>query len=310
MVDILHSTGETPLVTLKGFSLKSNIYAKLEHLNPSGSLKDRIAHEMVHLAEKRGDLKPGMKIIEATSGNTGISFAMVAAALGYEFTAIMPENVTKERRQMITAFGGKIILTPAKEEMLGPIKRLNEMKEKAKNGRLRGTWFPNQFDNMDNVKTHYKTGKEMIKQMDRIKKGSGIDAFVMGVGTGGTITGVGTVLKKKFKTAKIIAVEPSESPVLSGGKPGHHEIQGIGEGFVPRIFDYEVIDEVIRVSSKDSITAARKLSQTEGLLCGISSGANLVACLELQRRKEFKGKNIVTLLCDRGERYLSLNIWK
>ncbi len=309
-MDILHNIGGTPLVKLNNFSFKSNIYAKLEYLNPSGSLKDRIAHEMIHLAEKRGELKPGMKIIEATSGNTGISFAMTAAALGYEFMAIMPENVTKERRRMISAFGGKIILTPANEEMFGPIKKLNEMKGKAENAKLRNVWFPSQFENMDNVTAHYKTGKEIINQIKKLGRKNKIDAFVMGVGTGGTITGIGRIIKKEFRKAQIIAVEPSESPVLSGGKPGHHDIQGIGEGFIPKILDYDIIDEIVRVSTIDAMNTSRELARKEGLLCGISSGANVAACLQLQNRKEFKEKNIVTLLCDRGERYLSMNIWK
>lgn len=304
MVDILHEIGNTPLVKLEKFSFGSNIYAKLEYLNPSGSLKDRIAHEMIHLAEERGELKKGMKIIEATSGNTGISFAMVSAALGYEFIAIMPENVTKERIQMVKAFGGKLILTPAKEEMFGPVKKLEEMKKKY-NGKA---WFPSQFENMDNVRSHYKTGKEIVKQIK--ENGLSIDAFVMGVGTGGTLVGVGTVLKKKFNEVKIVAVEPAESAVLSGGQPGHHNIQGIGEGFVPKIFDYDLVDEIIQVKSSDAILAAKEIARKEGLLCGISSGANLVACLELQKRKEFKNKNIVTMLCDRGERYLSMGIWR
>ncbi|MEM3455222.1 MAG: cysteine synthase A [Candidatus Micrarchaeia archaeon] len=303
MVDILHNIGNTPLVKLEKFSNNSNIYAKLEYLNPSGSLKDRIAHEMIHKAEERGELKKGMKIIEATSGNTGISFAMVSAALGYEFIAIMPENVTKERRQMIEAFGGKVILTPAKDEMFGPVKKLEEMKIKFKDK----AWFPSQFENPDNFKAHYKTGNELIQQM---KKNGKIDVFVMGVGTGGTIRGVATVLKKKYKDVKIIAVEPRECAALSGGKIGHHDIQGIGEGFVPKIFDYDLIDEIITVRSKDAIKYSKELAKREGLLCGISSGANLVACIELQKRKEMKGKNIITILCDRGERYLSMGIWK
>ena len=310
MVDILHNIGSTPLARLNCFSFQSNIYAKLEYLNPSGSLKDRIAHEMIHLAEKRGELKKGMRIMEATSGNTGISFAMVSAALGYEFTAIMPENVTKERRQMIGAFGGKVMLTPAKEEMFGPVKRLAEMKKRASEGKLKNVWFPSQFQNQDNPKSHLKTGQELAAQLKKISKNADIDAFVMGVGTGGTLMGAGSFLKKKFKDVKIVAVEPSESPVLSGGKPRHHEIQGIGEGFVPPIFNYDIVDEIIRVKSKDSIVAAREVAKKEGLLCGPSSGANILACLELQQRREFRNKNILTILCDRGERYLSTGIWK
>ncbi|MCS7109214.1 MAG: cysteine synthase A [Candidatus Micrarchaeota archaeon] len=303
MVDILHKIGDTPLVKMEKFSFKSNVFAKLEHLNPSGSLKDRIAHEMIHQAEKRGELKPGMKIIEATSGNTGISFAMVSAALGYEFIAIMPKNVTIERRQMVKAFGGKVILTPAREEMFGPVKKLDEMKKKLKDK----AWFPSQFENFDNVRAHYKTGNEIFDQMKKMKEK--IDVFVMGVGTGGTIVGVGTVLKKKIKGVTVIAVEPEECAALSGGKIGHHDIQGIGEGFVPKIFDYEVVDEIYRIKSKDAIKITKELALKEGIFGGITSGANLAAAIEIQKRKEFRDCNIVTLVCDRGERYLSMKIW-
>jgi len=304
--DIMHEIGNTPLIKLKKIS-KNGIYTKLEYLNPSGSLKDRITDFMIHEAEKRGELKPGMEIIEATSGNTGISFAMLSAALGYRFTAIMPENVTKERMQIITAYGGKVILTPAKKEMFGPVEKLEELKKKAEKGHI-NAWFPSQFENPDNHHAHHKTGEEIVKQMK--KKKERIDAFVMGVGTGGTLRGVASVLKKNFKNVKIIAVEPAESPVLSGGKPGHHEIQGIGEGFVPKIFDYDLVDEVIRIRSRDAINTAREIARTEGLLCGLSSGANVAACLQIQKEKEFKNENLVTLLCDRGERYLSMNIWR
>jgi len=303
--DILHKIGNTPLIGLN--KIGRNIYAKLEHLNPSGSLKDRIADFIIHEAEKRGDLKPGMEIIEATSGNTGISFAMISAALGYKFTAIMPENVTKERMQMIKAFGGKVVLTPARKEMFGPMEKLTEIRKKAEKGDI-NAWFPSQFENPDNPRAHYKTGEEIIKQMKNKKEP--IDVFVMGVGTGGTLTGVGTILKKKNKNVKIVAVEPAESPVLSGGRPGHHEIQGIGEGFIPKIFDYDLVDMIIRIKSKDAINTAREIARTEGILCGISSGANIAACLQIQKEREFKDKNIVTLICDRGERYLSMNVWK
>jgi cysteine synthase A len=304
MVDILHKIGETPLVKLNNFN---NIFAKLEYLNPSGSLKDRIAHYMIHQAEKRKELKKGMQVIEATSGNTGIAFAMVCAALGYKFTAIMPENVTIERRQIIKAFGGNVLLTKAKDEMLGPVKKLQEFKKKAEKGEIKA-WFPSKFENFDNVKAHYYTGKEIIKDMKALKEN--IDVFVMGIGTGGTIMGVSHVLKKYNKNITIVGIEPYESSVISGKKPGHHDIQGIGEGFIPKIFNKEAVDKIIRVKTKDAIKMTRAIAIKEGLFVGISSGANLYACLKLQQEKEFKDKNIVTVFCDRGERYLSMNIWK
>jgi len=305
MTDVLRFVGETPLAELKKLNRTGcRLFAKLEFLNPSGSIKDRMAHEMVLRAERSGALGPGMRIIEATSGNTGISFAMLAAARGYGFTAVMPESMTLERRQMITALGGKIILTPAKEDMGGTMRKYEQLRRTAKNA-----WFPRQFENPDNVAAHLKTGNEILRQVREIGAGK-VDAFVAGVGTGGTLMGVAKALRKKNKNARIVAVEPAESAVMSGGKAGRHGIQGIGEGFIPRLVDYDLIDEVIRINSKDAIAMTRCIAREEGMLCGISSGANVLASMQVGRRKEFKGKNVVTVLCDRGERYLSMGIFK
>ncbi|VVB73757.1 Pyridoxal-phosphate dependent enzyme [uncultured archaeon] len=240
-----------------------------------------------------------MRIIEATSGNTGISFAMIAAARGYRFTAVMPGGMTPERGQMITAFGGDIILTPAKEDMAGTMKKFEQLKRTAKNA-----WFPQQFENPDNVSAHVKTGNEILRELGRV------DAFVAGVGTGGTLMGVAKALRKKNKHVKIIAVEPAESAVMSGGKAGRHDIQGIGEGFVPQLMDYDLIDEIIRVKSGDAKAMTRRIAREEGMLCGISSGANVLAALQIGCGRGFRGKNVVTVLCDRGERYLSTGIFK
>ena len=300
MIDILRFVGETPLAELKKINDTScRLFVKLEFLNPSGSIKDRMAHEMVLRAERSGDLKPGMRIIEATSGNTGISFAMIAAARGYRFTAVMPENMTLERRQMISAFGGGIMLTPAKDDMAGTMKKFEQLKGTAKNA-----WFPQQFENPDNIAAHVKTGNEILKDLDRV------DAFVAGVGTGGTLMGVAKALRKKNKNVRIVAVEPAESATMSGGKTGRHEIQGIGEGFIPQLIDFDQIDEIIRIRSKDAISMTKRIAREEGMLCGISSGANVLAALQIGCRKEFKNKNVVTVLCDRGERYLSMGIFR
>jgi len=305
MTDILRFVGKTPLAELKKINdTHCRLFAKLEFLNPSGSIKDRMAHEMVLRAERNGDLKPGMRIIEATSGNTGISFAMIAAALGYEFTAVMPKSMTLERRQMITAFGGEIVLTPAKYDMTGTMKKFEQLQRTAKNA-----WFPQQFENPDNIAAHVKTGNEISKDMAKFGAGE-VDAFIAGVGTGGTLMGVAKAVRKKNKDVRIVAVEPAESAVMSGGKAGRHGIQGIGEGFIPQLVDFDSIDEVVRVKSKDAIAMTKRIAREEGMLCGISSGANVLAALLVGCRKEFKGKNVVTVLCDRGERYLSMGIFK
>jgi len=287
-LDILNTVGNTPLIKIK------NIYAKLETTNPTGSVKDRMACYMVEKAEERGELKPGSTIIEITSGNTGIAFAMVSAIKGYKFIAIMPESMSIERRKMIKAFGAEIILTPAKEDMAGAMKKYKEVISKHK-----GAWLPRQFENPDNIAAQREgLGKEIIKQME-----GKVDAFVAGAGTGGTLLGVAQALKKINPKVKIVAVEPTESAVLSGNKQGLHKIQGIGEGFVPKIIkdNINLIDRIITIKSEDAIKMMRELATNYGILVGISSGANVLAAVELN--KEYK--NVVTVLPDRGERYLS-----
>lgn len=292
--NILQSIGSTPLLRLNKINnTRANIFAKLEFLNPSGSVKDRMALYMIGQAEKRKDLRRGYKIVEATSGNTGISFAMISAIKGYRFTAVMPENMTLERRQLMKAFGAEIILTPTKEGFEGAIKKAEKL---SKNPRV---WMPRQFENMDNVVALRKLGMEILKQI------KGIDAFVAGVGTGGTLMGVARVLKERNPEIKIIAVEPAESAVMSGRKPGLHKIQGIGPGFIPKIVDMNLVDEVITIKSEDAIKMTKRLAKEEGLLVGVSSGANVLASLKIAKNLG-KNKNIVTVLPDRGERYLSL----
>lgn len=298
--NLLKTIGNTLLVKLNlGGKDDATILAKLEFLNPSGSIKDRMASYMVKRAEKRGSLKPGMTIIEATTGNTGISFAMIAAIKGYKMIAVMPENMTLERQQLMKAFGAKIILTPVKEGMKGTLKKRNQLARKIKN-----SWIPGQFENPENVTAHRKTtGKEILKQT-----GGRIDAFVAGVGTGGTLIGVAEALKKVNPKVKIVAVEPAESAVLSGEKPGSHNIPGIGEGFIPKLVDLKLIDQIEKVSTKEAEEMTKKLARKEGILAGISSGANVIAALRVAKNLG-KGKVVVTVLPDRGERYLSQNIF-
>jgi cysteine synthase A len=289
----------TPFINLERFGTPNcAIYAKLEHLNPSGSIKDVMAFHMVKKAESAGRLRSGMEIIEATTGNTGISFAMIAAMKRYKFTAIMPEFISRQKIDMIKAYGGKVILTPAKQGVAGTVRKLEELTRTR-----RGAWFPRQFDNPDNTEAHCEgTGKEILRQME----GNKIDAFVAGVGTGGTLMGAACALRKKFPKIKIVAVEPAESAVLIGKKPGDHLIEGIGEGFIPKLVDTSQIDEVIQIKSKDAIAMTRRLIREEGLMVGISSGANVLASMQLAKR--IKKGNIVTVLPDRGERYLDLLI--
>ncbi|MEM4367235.1 MAG: cysteine synthase A [Candidatus Anstonellales archaeon] len=285
---ILDTIGNTPMIKI------GEIYAKLEAANPSGSIKDRMAWHMVKKAEKQGKLKKGMHIIEATSGNTGISFAMISAARGYKFTAVMPESMSMERTRMMKAFGADVILTPAEEDMAGAVKRCLEIAKKLKN-----VWLPSQFENPDNPESfRLGLGKEILAQMPNI------DAFVAGVGTGGTLIGAAQALKKKRPSVRIIAVEPRESALLSGGKPGLHEIEGIGEGFIPEIVSKNIglIDEVIRVSSREAIIERDRLAKEEGIFVGTSSGANVLAAKKVAKRL----RNVVTVLPDRGERYLSV----
>ncbi len=285
---ILDLIGKTPLIRIG-----ENVYAKLEAANPSGSIKDRMVWFMLEMAEKNNEIKRGYEIIEATSGNTGISFAMVSTLRGYKFTAIMSETMSAERRQIMQAYGASFILTPTMEDA---VKKLEEFTTKEK------VWLPRQFDNQTNVDCHRETtGKEIIQQLDEV------GAFVAGVGTGGTLMGVGEALRKKFPNVKVVAVEPAESSVLSGGKPGVHKIQGIGPGFIPKIVDMSKIDEVVTVKSEDAIEMTRKLVRKEGLFVGISSGANVLASLRISTN--MPNKNIVTVLPDSADRYLSMGFF-
>ncbi len=297
---ILDLVGNTPVVELARINnTKSLILAKLEALNPSGSIKDVMALYMMDVAEKRGMLKPGSKIIEATSGNTGISFAMLALLKGCQFVAVMPEHMSKERRQMMQAFGAEVVLTPEKDGFPGALDRVEQLAKE-----IKGVWLPRQFDNPDNIAAHREiTAKRILKEVrDRI------DVFVAGVGTGGTLMGVAEALRKVYPNVKIVAVEPAESAVMSGGKPASHLIQGIGSGFVPSLVNMDLIDEVIKVKSNDAVAMTRRLMKEEGLMVGISSGANVLAALEVAQRLG-KGKTIVTILPDRGERYLSMDLF-
>jgi cysteine synthase A len=297
---ILDLVGNTPVVELaKINSTNSLILAKLEALNPSGSIKDVMALYMMDMAEKKGLLKPGSKIIEATSGNTGISFAMLAPLKGCKFVAVMPEHMSKERWQMMQAFGAEVVLTPEKEGFVGTLEKAEQLAKENKS-----VWLPRQFDNPDNIAAHREiTGRKILQQVrDRI------DAFVAGVGTGGTLMGVAEALRKVYPKVRIVAVEPAESAVMSGGKPSSHLIQGIGPGFVPSLVNMDLIDEVIKVKSNDAVAITKRLMKEEGLMVGISSGANVLAALEVAQRLG-KGKTIVTILPDRGERYLSMDLF-
>jgi cysteine synthase A len=298
--NILDLVGNTPVVELaKINNTKSTILAKLEALNPSGSIKDVMALYMIDIAEKNGMLKPGNKIIEATSGNTGISFAMLAPLKGCEFVVVMPEHMSKERRQMMRAFGAEIVLTPEKEDFAGALERLEQLARENQDA-----WLPRQFDNPDNIAAHREiTGKRILEEI-----GGRIDVFVAGVGTGGTLMGVAEALKGVYRDVRIVAVEPAESAVMSGGKSGSHIIQGIGPGFIPSLVNMSLVDEVIKVKSNDALDMTRRLIKEEELMVGISSGANVLAALEVAQRSG-KSKTIVTILPDRGERYLSTNLF-
>lgn len=298
--DLTELIGNTPLVYLSNYSTKRNlqatVIAKLESFNPAGCVKERIALEMIEVAEKQGILKPGVEIIEPTSGNTGIGLAMVAAIKGYKLTLTMPETMSQERRNLLKAFGANLVLTPGATGMKGAIARAIELHEENP-----ASFIPQQFENPANIAVHKRTTGEEI-WLDTDGK---VDIFVAGVGTGGTISGVGASLKAHNSGVKIVAVEPADSPVISGGAPGPHKIQGIGAGFIPKNYDASVVDEVLQVSNDDAIRTSRQLAQEEGLLVGISSGAAAYAATVLALRPENKGKVIVTLLPDTGERYLS-----
>ncbi|MEM1550645.1 MAG: cysteine synthase A [Candidatus Bathyarchaeia archaeon] len=295
---VLEIIGNTPLIRLTRMTegLKCTILAKLESRNPGGSVKDRIGLSMIEEAERLGLINRDTVIIEPTSGNTGIALAMVTAVKGYRLIVVMPENVSVERRKIIRAYGAEVVLTPAEEGMKGAVKRANELASKIPN-----SFILNQFKNPANPKIHRETtGPEIWRDTD-----GKVDMFVAGVGTGGTITGVAEYIKPIKPEFKVIAVEPYGSPVLSGGKPGPHLIQGIGPGFIPEVLRLDLIDEVIRVRDEDAIKTARLLAKREGLLVGISSGAAVFAALEVAKRPESEGKLIVTILPDCGLRYLS-----
>lgn len=292
--------GRTPLFELthieKEYGLSARILAKLELFNVTGSVKDRIAKAMIDDAEKSGRLKPGATIIEPTSGNTGIGLASVGTARGYKVIIVMPETMSVERRQLIKAYGAEIVLTDGAKGMKGAIEKAEELLKTEPNG-----FIPGQFENPANPEAHLKsTGPEIFEDAD-----GKVDYFVAGVGTGGTLTGVGKFLKKKIKDVKIVAVEPSASPVLSEGKAGAHKIQGIGAGFVPKVLDTKIYDEIITVENEDAFEKGALMGKKEGVLVGISSGAALHAAIQIAKRPEAAGKTIVVLLPDAGDRYLS-----
>lgn len=298
--NILETVGNTPMVRLNRIVPEgaATVYAKLESFNPMSSVKDRIAKAMVEVAERKGKITKDTTIIEPTSGNTGIGLAMVCAVKGYKLVLTMPETMSVERRKLLAAFGAELVLTPGPEGMKGALKRADELAASTPN-----SFIPQQFENKANPWIHRKTtAKEILRAVDSV------DAFVSGVGTGGTITGVGQVLKKRFPQVKIIAVEPEDSPVLSGGKPGPHKIQGIGAGFVPKVLDTKIYDTIIKVPTKDAVETARKLAKMEGLLMGISSGAAAFAALNVAKELGPR-KTVVVVLPDTGERYLSTELF-
>ncbi len=297
--------GKTPLMELtrieKEFGLEAKILAKLESFNPAGSVKDRVALMMIEEAEKSGKLEKGSVIIEPTSGNTGIGIASVAAAKGYKVIIVMPDTMSIERRKLMKAYGADVVLSDGKKGMAGAIEMADELAKKTK-----GSFIPGQFVNKDNPKAHMMTtGPEIFEDTD-----GNIDYLISGIGTGGTITGTGEYLKEQNKDIKIIAVEPSGSPFLSEGKSGPHRIEGIGAGFAPDILNTDIYDEVIKVSNEDSFKYGRMVGEKEGILVGISSGAALFAAIEIAKRPESKGKTIVVIFPDGGDRYLSTELFK
>lgn len=297
--------GGTPLLELSGiekeYGLKARLLAKLEYFNPAGSVKDRVAKAMLDEAEKNGQLKPGAVIIEPTSGNTGIGLAAVAAARGYKAVIVMPDTMSEERRRLVKAYGAELVLTDGKKGMTGAIEKAEELKAE-----IPGSIIAGQFVNPANPKAHFETtGPEIYEDTD-----GKVDIFVAGVGTGGTVTGVGRYLKSKNPDIKIVAVEPSDSAVLSGRSAGPHKLQGIGAGFVPEVLDVSVCDEIMTVTSEEAFAAGRDMGRREGVLVGISSGAALHAAKELAKREENEGKTIVVLLPDTGDRYLSTELFE
>lgn len=302
--DLTELIGNTPMIRLdalaKSEGAKANIIAKLEYFNPAGSVKDRVAFNMITEAEKSGQLKPGATIIEPTSGNTGIGLAAVGAARGYKVILTMPETMSVERRNLVKAFGAEVVLTDGSKGMSGAIEKANELKK-----RIYGAIIAGQFENPANPKAHYETtGPEIWRDTE-----GKIDVFVAGIGTGGTVSGVGKYLKEQNPDIKIIGVEPASSPVLTQGHGGAHKIQGIGAGFVPETLNRDVIDEVITCTDKAAYETGNKIAKVHGILVGISSGAAVWAAIEISKRPEFNSKNIVALLPDTGDRYLSTGMF-
>ena len=298
--NIVELIGETPIVKLNRTvdEDSADVYVKLEYYNPGSSVKDRIALAMIEKAEADGVIKPGDTIVEPTSGNTGIGLALVAAAKGYKLVVVMPDTMSQERRNLLRAYGATLHLTPGANGMKGAIAKAEELKEE------HGYFMPQQFENQANPEIHAKTtGQEIVRQMS-----DGVDAFVSGIGTGGTITGAGKVLKEHFDSVKIYAVEPSDSPVLSGGQPGPHKIQGIGAGFVPKVLNTELYDGVIQISNEEAIEASRAAAQNEGVLGGVSAGAAIAAAKQVAKELG-KGKKVLAILPDNGERYLSTALY-
>ena len=297
--------GDTPLLELGTYrdenNLEANLIAKVEYFNPLGSVKDRVANAMIETVIKEGKINKDTVIIEPTSGNTGIGLAFVTATKGLHLILTMPETMSIERRRIVAALGAEVVLTPGADGMKGAIAKAEELKEEYGNA-----FIPQQFENEANPKIHFETtGPEIWKDTD-----GKVDIFVAGVGTGGTVTGIGKYIKSQNPNAKIVAVEPATSAVLSGKKPGPHKIQGIGAGFVPKVLDLDIVDEIIPVENDDAFNASRAVAKAEGLLVGISAGASIYAATELAKRPENKGKNIVILLPDTGERYLSTTLFE
>jgi len=299
--NIVELIGDTPVVKLNKVVEEgsADVYVKLEYQNPGSSVKDRIGLAMIEAAEKEGKIKPGDTIIEPTSGNTGIGLAMVAAAKGYKAVFVMPDTMSSERRALLKAYGAELVLTPGAEGMKGAIKKAKELKEE------KGYFEPQQFENPANPKVHeLTTGPELVEQFEGLQ----IDAFLAGVGTGGTLSGAGKVLKEKYPNIQVVAIEPEASPILSGGSPGPHKLQGLGAGFVPDTLNTDVYDDVIKVGNEEAMEMSRKVAKEEGILGGISSGAAIVAALK--KAKELgEGKTVVSVLPSNGERYLSTPLY-
>ena len=301
--DMTELIGKTPLVELNRVTegCKARVVGKLEYFNPVSNVKDRIGVSMVLTAEREGKIKPGMTLVEPTSGNTGIALAWVAAARGYKLILTMPESMTIERRKILQFFGAQLVLTPAEQGMTGAINKANEIVQSTE-----GAFMPNQFRNPANPQIHRETtAEEVWADTDGT-----VDIFVAGVGTGGTITGVGEVLKERKPSVKIVAVEPADSPILSGGKPGPHMIQGIGAGFVPDVLDTGVLDEIVQIGNNEAFDMAKRLAKEEGIFTGISAGAAAAAAIKIAQRPESEGKLIICVLCDTAERYISTRLFE